>query len=95
MRFHRACEGVLEDVSETGALVRVPSAQAADKRLTLHLEAHGGVLQLRVRVVRLSPHRVQLPAATMLRTEYHVAVEFSDLGGEQLVALRQLLQQPN
>jgi hypothetical protein len=92
IRLHRALEGILVDISETGALVQVPSAMAPDREVMLNLEAQDSVLQLRARVVRSNPHQVQLASATLARKEYQVAVEFSDLPQEQVDALRRLLK---
>lgn len=91
VRLHRTCEGILVDISQTGALVQVPAAQSLDKRITLNLEALDAMLQLPGRVVRSIPHQVQLAEATLARREYHVAVEFGDVSPEQAEALRRLI----
>ena len=80
------------DISETGALVQIPSSMAADKPVTLSLESGDALLRLPGRVVRSSPHQVQLAAATLARTEYNVAVAFSDLPDDQVIALRRLIK---
>jgi hypothetical protein len=92
VRLQRALEGILVDISETGALVQVASAILPDREVVLNLEARDSILQLRARVVRSNPHQVQLATATVARREYHVAVEFSDLPPEQVVALRRLMK---
>lgn len=92
VRLHRACEGILVDISETGALVQIPWSMPPDRKVMLNLEAHDALLQLPGRVVRSLPHQVQLPEATLARKEYHVAVEFSDLPAEQVAALRRLIK---
>ena len=92
VRLHRTCEGILVDISETGALVQIPSSMAADKPVTLSLESDDALLRLPGRVVRSSPHQVQLAAATLARTEYKVAVAFSDLPDDQVIALRRLIK---
>ena len=92
IRFHRTCEGILVDISETGALVQVPSSMSLDRKIVLNLEAHDALLQLPGRVVRSLPYQVQLAEATLARKEYHVAVEFSDLPDDQVAALRRLIR---
>lgn len=90
VRLHRACEGFLINLSETGALVQLPVAQAPQKLVTLQVEWGEVTLRLRARVVRSSPQRVELPTATLVRSEYQVAVEFSD--GEAAAAVRPIIQ---
>ncbi len=92
VRLHRTCEGILVDISESGALVQVPWALSPDRQVTFNLEIGDTPLQLRGRVVRSSPHRLQMAEATLSRTEYQVAVEFSDLPSDQVVALQRLLK---
>ena len=49
-------------------------------------------MHLRGRVVRSIPHKLQMADATLARTEYHIAVEFSDLPADQVAALQKLLK---
>jgi len=92
VRLHRTCEGILVDISESGALVQVPLALSPDRQVTLNLEIGDTPLQLRGRVIRSSPHKLQMAEATLARTEYQVAVEFSELPSDQVVALQRLLK---
>lgn len=92
VRLHRTCEGILVDISESGALVQVPSALSPDRPIVFQLEVGGSPLQLRGRVVRSSPHKLEMAQATLARTEYHVAVEFSDLPADQVAALQHLIK---
>lgn len=92
VRIHRTCEGILVDISETGALVRLPSSQAPQKQVTLHLEWQDATLQLQARVVRSTPHRVQLASATLARPEYHVGVEFAELPPDAAAAVKRLVR---
>ena len=92
VRLHRTCEGVLVDISETGALVQVPSSLAADKPVTLSLESQDMLLRLPGRVVRSMPHQLELASATLARKEYKVAVEFTTLASDQIEALRRLIK---
>lgn len=92
VRLHRTCEGILVDISESGALVQVPWSLSPDRQVTFNLEIGETPLQLRGRVVRSSPHRLQMAEATLTRTEYQVAVEFSELLPDQVAALQRLLK---
>ena len=92
VRFHRTCEGILVDISEVGALVQVPLAQAPDKQVKMHLEWQTETLQLAARVVRSSPRQVELPSATLIRTEYQVGVEFNELPQPTVATLRRTIR---
>jgi hypothetical protein len=92
VRLHRTCEGILLDISETGALVQVPTSMPADRAVTLSLESADTLLRLPGRVVRSSPHQVELASATLARKEYKVAVEFSEIPKDQVDALRRLIK---
>jgi hypothetical protein len=92
VRLHRTCEGILVDISESGALVQVPWSLSPDRQVTFNLEIGDTPLQLRGRVVRSSPHKLQMAAATLAKTEYQVAVEFNDLPEDQVAALQKLLK---
>ena len=59
---------------------------------TFQLEIGESPLQLRGRVVRSSPHKLEMAEATLARTEYQVAVQFSDLPPDQVAALQRLLK---
>ena len=92
VRLHRTCEGILVDISETGALVQVPSSQAAQKHVTLQVEWHDVMVPLRARVIRSLPHRVQLATATLARAEYQVALEFSDISPAEATFLKMMVR---
>jgi len=92
VRLHRTCEGILVDISENGALVQVPWALTPDRQITFNLDIGDAPLQLRGRVVRSIPHKLEMAEATLARTEYHVAVEFGELPEDQVAALRRLLK---
>jgi hypothetical protein len=94
IRLHRTCEGILLDISETGALVQVPTSMPADRTVTLSLESPDTMLRLPGRVVRSIPHQVELASATLARKEYQVAVEFSEIPQDQVDALRRLIKKP-
>jgi hypothetical protein len=92
VRLHRTCEGILVDISETGALVQVPSSQALQKHVTLQVEWHDVMVPLRARVIRSLPHRVQLATATLARAEYQVALEFSDISPAEATFLKMMVR---
>lgn len=92
VRLHRTCEGILVDISESGALIQVPWAMTPDRQVTVNLDIGDTLLQLGGRVVRSSPHRLQMAEATLARTEYQIAVEFSELPPDQVAALQRLLK---
>ena len=92
IRLHRTCEGILLDISETGALVQVPTSMPAERAVTLSLEGDDMLLRLPGRVVRSLPHQVELASATLARKEYQIAVEFSEIPQDQVDALRKLIK---
>ena len=92
VRFHRTCEGILLDISETGALVQLPSTPPTLKEITLQLEYQDVTVALHARVVRSDPHKLQLPTATITRPAYHVALEFADLTSAAAAAVKHIVQ---
>jgi hypothetical protein len=92
VRLHRTCEGILVDISASGVLVQVPWSMSRDRQVTVNLDVGDTPLQLRGRVVRSMPHKLQMAEATLARTEYHVAVAFSELPDDQVAALQKLLK---
>ena len=91
VRLHRTCEGFLLNISALGALVRLPSSQTPEKRIKLHLEWDADTLELLARVVRSTPQQMATESATLARTEYQVAIEFSDIPPASASLLTQLL----
>lgn len=92
MRLHRTCEGILVDISETGALVQLPSSQTPSKPVTLQVEWEDAILPLPGRVIRSRPHRLELATATLARPEYQVAVEFEELTPEAIALLKHIIR---
>lgn len=92
MRFHRTCEGILLDISETGALVQLPSTLPAVKQVTLQLEFQDVTVALEARVVRTNPHQPTLPTATLARPSFHVALEFAELTSAPAAAIRHIVR---
>jgi len=75
-------DGVLVDVSETGALFRTSRARPRTESLAFTLKWGDEHIPLHGRVVR----------AAMQRLEHHVAVEFQQLAPHSIAQLRRLLQ---
>src|SRR3989338_2914479 len=79
VRVNVTREGILVDLSERGALLLLSRPQDPDKQITLTIEDHQPV-HLAARVVRCTPASVETESATLARKEYHVAVQFVDVG---------------
>ncbi len=92
VRLHRTCEGFLVDISSNGALIRLPVAQTPEKHIKLFLEWNAETVELLARVVRSTPHRMSTASATLARTEYEVAVEFSEIPAASAPVLERLLK---
>jgi len=92
VRFHRACEGVLVDISETGALVQLPSAPSPSREVTMQLEWQEVTVSLSARVVRTSPHKLEMPTGTLARPAYHVALQFLDLTSAAGATIKHILR---
>ncbi len=92
IRLHRTCEGILLDISDGGALVQLPSAIAPDKRVTLYLEWQGQTLSLDARIVRSTPHQVELPGGVIARHEYRIGVQFLNLSQKTAAVVREIMQ---
>ena len=90
VRFHRTCEGILIDISETGALVQLPSTPPA-RQVTFQLEVEDVTIALHAHVVRTKPYKVELPTATLARPAYHVALEFKDLTSSAVAAVKHIV----
>jgi hypothetical protein len=91
VRVRGTREGILVDLSDSGALVLFPVALAAGEHMTLQIEWKDSVLQLDARVKRCLSHPVQLATATMARTLYDLAVEFCDVPPDTAAAIRQII----
>jgi hypothetical protein len=83
-------EGILVDLSEGGALLLLSRPQNPDKQITLMIEDHEPVL-LAARVVRCTPASVETESATLARKEYHVAVQFLNVGRDAAAAVRRIV----
>jgi hypothetical protein len=75
VRLNRT-DGVLLNLSTTGALVRVPTRLAVDSDVSFGIHADDRPVNLRGRVVRCTETPVHLPGATWRHTEFDTAVVF-------------------
>jgi hypothetical protein len=92
VRVHGTREGILVDLSESGALLLFAAALPVDRQLALQIEWKDRPLDLQARVTRCLPHHVQLASATLARTEYDVALEFVDPPREAVTLIREIIQ---
>jgi hypothetical protein len=91
VRVNVTREGILVDLSEGGALLLLSRPQDPDAKIALTIEDHQPV-HLAARVVRCTPASVETESATLARKEYHVAVQFIDIGVDAAEAVRRIVQ---
>jgi len=86
-------DGVLLDVSESGACIRVRSPQSLDESLAFVVRWNDESILLRGRMVRTALHRAQTTShAELPRVEHRIAVEFQNLPEDSLERLRRLVR---
>ena len=90
VRVNVTREGILVDLSEGGALLRLSRPQDPDKQITLTIEDAEPV-HLAARVVRCTQASLETESATLARKEYHVAVQFIDMGRDVAAAVRRIV----
>ena len=90
VRVNVTREGILVDLSEGGALLLLSRPQDPGKPIALMIE-DGEPVHLGARVVRCTPASVETESATLARKEYHVAVQFLDIGRDAAAAVRRIL----
>ena len=89
VRVNVSWEGVLLDLSETSALVRVPTAPPIDRQTTVAIKGTDGEpLYLSGRVVLSIP---QTWGPGRARQEHHIVVEFFGLSSETQRSLRGII----
>ena len=69
-------DGILMNMSEGGALVRIRRSQEPDRQVMLTIYEGDHSLDVPARIVRSTPVQLQTESATLARTEFHVALEF-------------------
>ncbi len=90
VRVNVTREGILVDLSEGGALLLLSRPQDPGKQISIVIEDREPLF-LAARVVRCTPASVETESATLARKEYHVAVQFLDLGHDTVAAVRRIL----
>lgn len=89
VRVNSFTEGYLIDLSEGGALLRLPRAQQANRQVTLTVEGQSETVHLAATVVRSSA--VTVEGAAPARTEYDVAIQFLDFGADTAAMVRRVV----
>ena len=89
VRVNVTWTGTLLELTETSALVRVPTAPPTDRQTTVVINGEDGeALYLPGRVVLSIP---QTWGPGRAKQEHHIVVEFFGLSAENLAALRQII----
>jgi hypothetical protein len=92
IRLDGARDAILVDLSESGALLQVAGAPPQKRQFPVVIEWRNTHVPLQARVVRSEQRQVQLEAATLKRTEYHVALEFLEMTLKQSAAVKLIIQ---
>ena len=71
-------DGVLLNLSATGALVRIPNRLAIDSEVAFAIFTDGQPVRVRSRVVRCVETPVSLAGATWKHTEFDIAIVFDE-----------------
>jgi hypothetical protein len=89
VRVNVTWEGTLLELSETSALVRVPTAPPTDRQTTVVINGEDGeALYIPGRVVLSLP---QTWGPGRIRQEHHIVVEFFGVAEQTLAALRHVI----
>ena len=89
VRVNVTWQGTLLELTETSALVRVPTAPPTDRQTTVVISGEDGdTIYLPGRVVLSIP---QTWGPGRAKQEHHIVVEFFGLSAETLVTLRQII----
>lgn len=91
MRLGGTRGGILVDLSEGGALLQLSVAPPQERQITVEIEWKNTRVALQARVVRSVQRRVQPESATLVRTEYFVAIEFVAMTRETSAAVRRII----
>ena len=83
--LQRDCEGILMNISETGALVQVARAQQVGSTVRLAMDWEGSTVHLGGRVVRCASPEAEGPPT--VGRHHYVAVAFGELPIETMVTL--------
>jgi hypothetical protein len=89
VRVNVMWEGTLLELSETSALVRVPTAPPTDRQTTVVINGEDGEpLYLPGRVVLSIP---QTWGPGRVKQEHHIVVEFFGLSADHIATLRRII----
>ena len=89
VRVNVTWTGTLLELTETSALVRVPTAPSTDRQTTIVINGgDGGAIYLPGRVVLSIP---QTWGPGRAKQEHHIVVEFFGLSDETMASLRQII----
>jgi hypothetical protein len=91
VRLDRSREGILLDLSETGALLVMAMSPPRDNKFRLTIEWRDSHVEVAARVVRAEQRHVQLESATLARKDYNVALEFLDMTPSSAAAIRRII----
>ena len=85
-------EGFVIDISETGALLRLPVAQRTGTVTVMTIDWSAGFVRLTGRIVRSVPYQVHQPSGAPVKTEHLVAIEFVGVSEKSAAALQRLIE---
>ena len=94
VRLNGSREGVLLDLSESGALLVMSMSPPRDKTVVVTIEWRDAPVVVAARIVRSEQRPVRLESATMARKDYNVALEFLDLTPATTAAIRHIIATP-
>jgi hypothetical protein len=92
VRLDKSREGILLDLSETGALLVMAMSPPRDNKFRVTIEWKDSHVDVAARVVRFEQRQVQLESATLARKDYNVALEFLDITPATTAAIRRIIQ---
>ena len=93
-RIHSALDGLVVDLSVSGALLEVPTTLAPNMKYILKLSLEPGkLLELRAEVVRSYVHGFDKKATDKPAVRYRAALRFVDQTDEQITALENFLRE--
>jgi hypothetical protein len=92
VRLDKSREGILIDLSESGALIVMSMSPPRDNKFKVTIEWKGTHVAVSARVARSEQRQVQLQSATLQRRDYNVALEFLDMTPDTAAAIRRILE---
>jgi hypothetical protein len=92
VRVNLNTHGILINLSEGGALLRLPRCYTAPSQITLSIESRAETVHLPAKIVRSTPLQLHMESARIMRMEHQIAVQFLDVGDETVGRVRQIMQ---